>query len=76
MQENSGSVSVSLFSCVYANPSCGMSLQELDYERIHKKMLKPAFIFDGRRVLDGLHDELQAIGFQVITVLECWLVLL
>lgn len=28
-------------------------------------MLKPAFIFDGRRVLDGLHSELQTIGFQV-----------
>ncbi|KAK2115638.1 hypothetical protein P7K49_006264 [Saguinus oedipus] len=38
--------------------------KELDYERIHKKMLKPAFIFDGRRVLDGLHNELQTIGFQ------------
>uniref|UniRef100_A0A5F9D9P0 UDP-glucose 6-dehydrogenase n=1 Tax=Oryctolagus cuniculus TaxID=9986 RepID=A0A5F9D9P0_RABIT len=42
--------------------------KELDYERIHKKMLKPAFIFDGRRVLDGLHDELQAIGFQIETI--------
>lgn len=42
-------------------------LQELDYERIHKKMLKPAFIFDGRRVLDDLHNELQVIGFQVIS---------
>lgn len=42
------------------------SLQELDYERIHKKMLKPAFIFDGMRVLDDLHNELQVIGFQVI----------
>uniref|UniRef100_A0A8C5V5J1 UDP-glucose 6-dehydrogenase n=1 Tax=Microcebus murinus TaxID=30608 RepID=A0A8C5V5J1_MICMU len=42
--------------------------KELDYERIHKKMLKPAFIFDGRRVLDGLHSELQAIGFQIETI--------
>lgn len=47
-------------------------LQELDYERIHKKMLKPAFIFDGRRVLDDLHNELQVIGFQVII----WVILL
>ncbi|MEQ2195524.1 hypothetical protein XENOCAPTIV_014175 [Xenoophorus captivus] len=39
--------------------------QELDYEKIYKKMLKPAFIFDGRRVLDHLHAELQSIGFQV-----------
>lgn len=28
-------------------------------------MLKPAFIFDGRRVLDHLHAHLQNIGFQV-----------
>lgn len=42
--------------------------KELDYERIHKKMLKPAFIFDGRRVLDGLHSELQTIGFQIETI--------
>ncbi|ETE61850.1 UDP-glucose 6-dehydrogenase [Ophiophagus hannah] len=42
--------------------------KELDYERIHKKMLKPAFIFDGRRVLDDLHHQLQAIGFQIETI--------
>ncbi|KAJ6655372.1 hypothetical protein lerEdw1_005430 [Lerista edwardsae] len=42
--------------------------KELDYERIHKKMLKPAFIFDGRRVLDDLHNELQIIGFQIETI--------
>lgn len=53
-----------LFIC----PIClNCLLQELDYERIHKKMLKPAFIFDGRRVLDDLHNELQVIGFQVIS---------
>lgn len=39
--------------------------KELDYEKIYKKMLKPAFIFDGRRVLDHLHPHLQNIGFQV-----------
>ncbi|PIO30889.1 hypothetical protein AB205_0011570 [Aquarana catesbeiana] len=39
--------------------------KELDFHRIHSKMLKPAFIFDGRRVLDDLHGELQNIGFQV-----------
>uniref|UniRef100_A0A8C7RDY2 UDP-glucose 6-dehydrogenase n=1 Tax=Oncorhynchus mykiss TaxID=8022 RepID=A0A8C7RDY2_ONCMY len=42
--------------------------KELDYERIHKAMLKPAFIFDGRRILDSLHDQLQHIGFQVETI--------
>ncbi|XP_046899175.1 UDP-glucose 6-dehydrogenase-like [Hypomesus transpacificus] len=42
--------------------------KELDYERIYKAMLKPAFIFDGRRILDDLHDTLQHIGFQVETI--------
>lgn len=28
-------------------------------------MLKPAFLFDGRRLLDHLHPLLQEIGFQV-----------
>ncbi|XP_028657797.1 UDP-glucose 6-dehydrogenase [Erpetoichthys calabaricus] len=41
---------------------------ELDYEKIYNKMLKPAFIFDGRRVLDSLHHKLQSIGFQVETI--------
>ncbi|KAK2918989.1 hypothetical protein Q8A73_003360 [Channa argus] len=42
--------------------------KELDYEKIYKKMLKPAFIFDGRRVLDHLHPHLQNIGFQIETI--------
>ncbi|CAG5939429.1 unnamed protein product [Menidia menidia] len=42
--------------------------KELDYEKIYKKMLKPAFIFDGRRVLDHLHAQLQCIGFQIETI--------
>ncbi|XP_061105109.1 UDP-glucose 6-dehydrogenase-like [Conger conger] len=41
---------------------------ELDYERIYAAMLKPAFIFDGRRILDSLHEQLQHIGFQVETI--------
>ncbi|XP_037107626.1 UDP-glucose 6-dehydrogenase isoform X1 [Syngnathus acus] len=42
--------------------------KELDYEKIYKKMLKPAFIFDGRRLLDHLHAHLQDIGFQIETI--------
>uniref|UniRef100_A0A3Q3EHJ6 UDP-glucose 6-dehydrogenase n=1 Tax=Labrus bergylta TaxID=56723 RepID=A0A3Q3EHJ6_9LABR len=42
--------------------------KELDYEKIYKKMLKPAFLFDGRRVLDHLHADLQNIGFQIETI--------
>jgi UDPglucose 6-dehydrogenase len=34
-----------------------------DYERIYKSMAKPAFVFDGRNLLDS--DKLRAIGFEV-----------
>jgi len=34
-----------------------------DYEKIYKSMAKPAFIFDGRNILD--HDALRKIGFEV-----------
>ncbi|XP_033108684.1 UDP-glucose 6-dehydrogenase-like isoform X2 [Anneissia japonica] len=40
--------------------------KELDYLRIYNSMLKPAFAFDGRRILD--HDSLKNIGFHVETV--------
>ncbi|MCB2209932.1 nucleotide sugar dehydrogenase [bacterium] len=36
---------------------------ELDYQRIYNSMVHPAFIFDGRNLLD--HDELFDIGFNV-----------
>lgn len=35
----------------------------LDYERIFASMSKPAFVFDGRNILD--HDRLRSIGFIV-----------
>ena len=38
----------------------------LDYTRIFTSMLKPAFIFDGRLILD--HEKLMKIGFQVEVV--------
>jgi len=37
--------------------------KSLDYERIYKSMAKPAFLFDGRNILD--HDALRKIGFEV-----------
>lgn len=40
--------------------------QTLDYERIYDNMMKPAYIFDGRKILD--HDKLQKIGFIVQTI--------
>ena len=38
----------------------------LDYQRIYDVMQKPAFVFDGRLILD--HDRLTAIGFHVDVV--------
>ncbi len=39
---------------------------ELDYEAIFKRMVKPAFIFDGRNILD--HKRLYELGFNVYAV--------
>ena len=39
---------------------------ELDYEAIYERMARPAFIFDGRNILD--HQALYAIGFNVYAV--------
>lgn len=36
---------------------------ELDYARIFQSMVKPAFIFDGRNILD--HKRLHAMGYNV-----------
>jgi len=35
----------------------------LDYARIYKDMVKPAFLFDGRNIID--HAKLRKIGFEV-----------
>jgi UDPglucose 6-dehydrogenase len=40
--------------------------KELDYERIYKSMTKPAFIFDGRNILD--HKKLFNLGFNVYSI--------
>ena len=42
------------------------TLKHLDYKRIYQSMMKPAYIFDGRKILD--HDRLQQIGFHVQTI--------
>jgi UDPglucose 6-dehydrogenase len=36
--------------------------KEYDWKKIYDSMLKPAFIFDGRNILDG--EQLEKIGFQ------------
>ncbi len=38
----------------------------LDFERIYESMTKPAFIFDGRNILD--HQKLYYIGFNVFPI--------
>jgi len=39
------------------------AFKTLDYKRIYESMVKPAFIFDGRNILD--YDMLREIGFEV-----------
>jgi len=43
--------------------------QTYDYKRIYDNMLKPAFIFDSRLILD--HKALTDIGFHVDAVGKC-----
>lgn len=40
--------------------------QSMDYAAIYESMQKPAFIFDGRNILD--HAKLQKIGFKVYSI--------
>ena len=40
--------------------------KELDYQRIYDSMEKPAFVFDGRNMLD--HEALFEIGFEVYSI--------
>ena len=40
--------------------------KSLDYQKIFDGMLKPAFLFDGRNILD--HDKLHNIGFEVYSI--------
>lgn len=39
------------------------AFKKYDYERIYDSMMKPAFVFDGRNILD--HERLRKIGFIV-----------
>ncbi|KAG5615111.1 hypothetical protein H5410_014935 [Solanum commersonii] len=48
--------------------------KSLDYKKIYDNMQKPAFIFDGRNVVDA--DKLREIGFIVYAIgkpLDAWL---
>jgi UDPglucose 6-dehydrogenase len=39
---------------------------ELDWNRIYGSMTKPAFVFDGRNILDA--ESLRKIGFEVTSI--------
>ena len=45
------------------------SFKDLDFEKIYSSMNKPAFIFDGRNILD--HKKLFEIGFNVYPIGKC-----
>jgi len=48
--------------------------KSLDYQRIHENMRKPAFVFDGRNIVDV--EKLREIGFIVYSIgkpLDPWL---
>jgi len=40
--------------------------KKLDWEKIYEAMMKPAFVFDGRKILP--HEELVKLGFSVETI--------
>ena len=42
----------------------GDEFKDYDWEKIYKKMSKPAYIFDGRNILD--REKLESIGFNYI----------
>lgn len=42
------------------------SFKELDFQKIFDGMFKPAFVFDGRNILD--HEKLRKIGFVVFSI--------
>jgi UDPglucose 6-dehydrogenase len=47
--------------------------KDLDYAKIFHQMQKPAFVFDGRNLLD--YAQLREIGFQTYAIgkpLTCW----
>jgi UDPglucose 6-dehydrogenase len=54
-------------ACDGAHAICTLTewdeFKTLDFEKIYEKMAKPAFIFDGRHILD--HAALRKIGFEV-----------
>lgn len=42
------------------------AFKELDFQKIYDSMFKPAFVFDGRNILD--HAKLREIGFEVYSI--------
>nr|CAG4636057.1 EOG090X03RJ [Eubosmina coregoni]SVE69713.1 EOG090X03RJ [Eubosmina coregoni] len=74
-EENCGAISVSIHEDPYDAARGTHALVictewdqflEYDYKRMYDSMMKPAFIFDGRKILD--HVALSKIGFHVETI--------
>ncbi|KAI5416619.1 UDP-glucose 6-dehydrogenase 1, variant 2, partial [Lathyrus oleraceus] len=70
-----GTKQVSVYEDVYeatkdAHGICVLTewdeFKEIDYQRVFESMEKPAFVFDGRNVLDV--DKLREIGFIVYSI--------
>lgn len=55
-----------LFFFIASHAQKYIPFQSLNYERIYQSMMKPAYIFDGRKILQ--HERLQQIGFHVQTI--------
>lgn len=53
-------------ACTAAAAPRADAFKALDWARIHASMSQPAFLFDGRNILD--HKALRAIGFEVYAV--------
>jgi UDPglucose 6-dehydrogenase len=55
------------YSCITAAHAVAVITEweeftRLDWQKIYNKMQKPAFVFDGRNILDG--KKINAIGFE------------
>lgn len=40
--------------------------KEYDWEKVHAKMMKPAYVFDGRGILD--FESMKSLGFQCYVI--------
>ena len=57
-------------ACKDAHAACIITewdmFKTLDWNKVYQSMAKPAFVFDGRNILN--HEALRKIGFQVFAI--------